>query len=115
MDSAAFAGAGFLYDAPRFLESLPLVPFPVPSAGAPLRALRLVLLGGVVVLALSACGRKGPLEPPPGAANVADNPLEEKEETFGPKPLVPSISPVGSKKGKPITAPKQPFFLDSIL
>ena len=75
------------------------------------------MIGGVVVLALSACGRKGPLEPPPGAVNASDNPIEEQEEdaAAAPNKVIPSISPVGSRKGKKIKAPNEKFFLDSIL
>jgi predicted small lipoprotein YifL len=106
-----------LYDARRIPEYRPLSPFPSLSAAGSLKALRLLLLGGTVVLALSACGRKGPLEPPPGAVNASDNPLEEQEEqdATAPRPVVPSIAPVGSRKGKPIKAPKESFFLDPIL
>jgi predicted small lipoprotein YifL len=113
---SAFAVLAFLYDARRCSECPPLVSFPSLSAAAPLRALRLLMIGGVVVLALSACGRKGPLEPPPGAVNASDNPLEEQEEDANaPAKVIPSVSPVGSRKGKPITAPKEKFFLDPIL
>jgi predicted small lipoprotein YifL len=69
-----------------------------------------------LAFSLSACGRKGPLEPPPGAVNAKENPLEEKEiDPEAPKPVIPSITPVGSKKGKKIEAPKEKFFLDPIL
>ena len=71
-----------------------------------------------VVLSLSACGRKGPLEPPPGAVDAKADKLSEQNESANPtvKTLVPSISPVGSgRKGKPITAPKDSFVLDPIL
>jgi predicted small lipoprotein YifL len=87
-------------------------PWPMPG-----RATGLVVLGCVVALGLAGCGRKGPLEPPPGAVNAKENPLEEKEEVDAnaPKPLIPAIQPVGSKKAKKIQAPKQPFILDPLL
>lgn len=91
--------------------------FPLSPKATPFRAARLVLIGSLVAFALAGCGRKGPLEPPPGAVNAKPNPLEEKEEVdpAAPKPVIPSISPVGSKKGKRIEAPKEPFVLDPIL
>ncbi|MFO1151552.1 MAG: lipoprotein [Alsobacter sp.] len=83
-----------------------------PAARTPL----ILVASLALAFALSGCGRKGPLEPPPGAVNAKDNPLEEQEiDPEAPKPVVPSISPVGSKKGKPIKAPKEKFFLDPIL
>ena len=63
-----------------------------------------VLMG----LALSACGRKGPLEPPPSAI----------EQT---KPASPTdtgiMPPVGAKKAETKAAPPpdKPFFLDFLL
>ena len=78
------------------------------------RSVRGLLIGGVVLLALAGCGRRGPLEPPPGAANPQPDMtnLDESE----PRPFMPSVSPVGTgKKGKPINAPKDSFILDSIL
>lgn len=87
------------------------------SSVSPLRATTLVLLACAAALLVSGCGRKGPLEPPPGSVNAADNPMEERETTdpSAPKPLIPSVSPVGNRKGKKINAPKEPFFLDPIL
>src|SRR5690349_20445517 len=99
-------------------ESCP-VPSPSPSL------FRVLLLGAVLALSLSACGRKGPLEPPPGSAAVAKpDPMADKAETddeegYRVKTLTPSISPVTGKgsrgRGKPITAPKDSFILDPIL
>jgi len=84
----------------------------------PSAALRLALVVAVLGLGLAACGRKGPLEPPPGAATEAKpDTLSEKAETSTPgvKTLAPSISPVGSRRGKPITAPDEKFVLDPLL
>jgi predicted small lipoprotein YifL len=83
---------------------------------SPARTAILLVLGCATALALSGCGRKGPLEPPPGAVNAKSNPLEEKEiDPEAPKPVIPSIAPVGSKKGKRIEPPKEKFILDPIL
>jgi predicted small lipoprotein YifL len=49
----------------------------------------------VAALALSACGRKGPLEAPPAA-------------------VVTAPAPDATTDGKP-TKPNKPFFLDSLL
>lgn len=91
--------------------------FSLSPKATPTRAARFVIIAALAALALAGCGRKGPLEPPPGSVNAKANPLEEKEITdpAEPKPVVPSISPVGSKKGKKIEAPKEPFILDPIL
>jgi predicted small lipoprotein YifL len=83
-----------------------------------LSVIRVVALSAVLALSLVACGRKGPLEPPPGAVDPKADKLSEQNESANPtvKTLVPSISPVGSgRKGKPITAPKDSFILDAIL
>ncbi len=79
---------------------------------------RLAVVATALAVGLSACGRRGPLEPPPGAADVAkpDKLSQEAEsETPGVKTLTPSITPAGSRKSKPITAPDRPFILDKIL
>jgi predicted small lipoprotein YifL len=89
---------------------------PVPKSS--LSVVRVVAVSAAILLSLSACGRKGPLEPPPGAVDAKPDLLSQQNEseTPGVKTLVPSISPVGSgRKGKPITAPKDTFFLDPIL
>ena len=91
---------------------------PSPSSPAsPLRAASLIILACAAVLLVSGCGRKGPLEPPPGAVGATDNPLEEREtaDPAAPKPLIPTVSPVGNRKGQKIKAPKEPFVLDPIL
>jgi predicted small lipoprotein YifL len=61
-------------------------------------------------LALSACGRIGPLEPPPDATAQA-KPAAPKPDQLSSD----SIAPVTKPKIPPITPPNQPFFLDSLL
>lgn len=80
--------------------------------------LRALAVGAFVLVAVAACGRKGPLEPPPGAVDAKPDLLSQEDEDGTPnsKTLVPSIAPVGSgRKGKPIKAPRDKFFLDPIL
>jgi predicted small lipoprotein YifL len=77
--------------------------------------LRLAVVGALAALALSACGRKGPLDPPPGAALV-DHPQAAPGE---PQPA-PSQSNVigGTSTGNRLAAPKGPnkhIPLDDIL
>jgi predicted small lipoprotein YifL len=78
------------------------------------RSVRGLLICGVVLVALAGCGRRGPLEPPPGAVNP--QPDMTNLEPDEPRPFLPSVRPVGTgKKGKPINAPKDSFILDPIL
>jgi len=69
-------------------------------AGAP-------ALAGLAALALCACGRIGPLEPPP-------NPNAPSQTAAAASPdqvLAPQAKP----KIPPITPPQQPFILDPLL
>ena len=61
-------------------------------------------------LALAACGRYGPLEPPPDATAQA-KPAEPKPSDVSAASLNPQMKP----KIPPITPPNQPFFLDFLL
>lgn len=85
----------------------------------PARSSRVLVVTLGVALLLGACGRRGPLEPPPGAAaapEVTPSPTSvENQSTPGSSPI--TIAPVGKgkTKGQPITAPKQKFFLDPLL
>jgi predicted small lipoprotein YifL len=81
---------------------------------------RNLLVVAAIGLAVSACGRRGALEPPPGAANAqpgATNSAapqrtadDEDNEALNP-------SPVGQAKKRPraIVIPKEPFILDPLL
>jgi predicted small lipoprotein YifL len=68
----------------------------------------MTLLTVLMGLALSACGRKGPLEPPPSAIEQAK--LVATADTG----IMP---PVGAKKPETKAAPPpdKPFFLDFLL
>ena len=65
--------------------------------------LRLALIGALAAsFALAACGRKGPLDPPP-SASVAGQQIEPVDEpiTTGREPVTTSRGPIGPD-GKPI-------------
>lgn len=69
---------------------------------------RMTVLTVLMALALAACGRKGPLEPPPSTVEQA-------------KPAAPAdtgiMPPLGAKKPetKAPPPPDKPFFLDFLL
>jgi len=79
---------------------------------------RIALVGALVAsLGLAACGRKGPLDPPP-SASAADAPVEQPK----PSPLNPiGMQPIGSSSqggGDMLETPKGPnkrIFLDGLL
>jgi predicted small lipoprotein YifL len=66
---------------------------------------RLPALAASLALTLAACGRYGPLEPPPDP-NAPPKPASSNPANMASlaKPSIP-----------PITPPKQPFFLDFLL
>ncbi len=85
-------------------------------------ALRALVVAAALVAGLSACGRRGALEPPPNprvpaaAANATANAETADDET--PETLLPSATPKPqssreSKRG--YTIPKEPFILDPLL
>jgi predicted small lipoprotein YifL len=62
--------------------------------------LRAAVLGGLALvlgLTLSACGRRGPMDPPPGASSGADQPADIQLDAQG-RPF----APVGQKRRLPI-------------
>jgi predicted small lipoprotein YifL len=68
------------------------------------RPARLTTLAALLALGLAACGRYGPLEPPPDP-NAPPKPASSSGLNGGlSRPSIP-----------PIVAPKQPFFLDFLL
>ena len=60
----------------------------------------------LVALIVGACGRFGPLEPP-AEANAPPKPAPTAEQS--------ALSPQVKPRIPPLTAPKQPFFLDPLL
>jgi len=74
---------------------------------------RAVLVCGLLVLGLTACGRRGALEPPPNASTQAAEALQQA--TAGGSTLP---SPVGTPRSSPrqgYTIPNKPFILDPLL
>ena len=74
---------------------------------------RLVLVAGLLALGLSACGRRGALEPPPNAAAQA---AEAQQQAATSDTALPS--PVGTPRSTPrqgYTIPNKPFILDPLL
>jgi len=76
---------------------------------------RLAAIGVLVAaLGLSACGRKGPLDPPPSAAIPGQSSLQPAPADptlLGAPPLQPGVD----RDGKAVAPPpsgRQPFFLD---
>ena len=73
---------------------------------------RTVLVAGLVIVSLSACGRRGALEPPPSASAPA---AATQQATAGESTLP---SPVGTPRSSPrqgYTIPNKPFILDPLL
>jgi len=78
---------------------------------------RAVLVAGLLALALGACGRRGPLEPPPNAKNAIDLPDQQTGAVENAVPNVTDASPLGRppKRNKAIEVPEKPFLLDPLL
>jgi predicted small lipoprotein YifL len=87
---------------------------PLPSRAKSSRANLLIVAAAALTL-LAACGRRGALEAPPGAATLPTNTSAVDEQAQGETPV--TVSPVGKSNSRsaPITAPQRPFILDSIL
>ena len=75
---------------------------------------RAVLMAGLLALGLSACGRRGALEPPPDPSVAQAQPGTASEGSG--QGTLPS--PVGTPRSKPkrgYTIPDKPFILDPLL
>ena len=68
---------------------------------------RAAALAALVAFGAAACGRIGPLEPPPDANAPAKPAATSPEESAG--------AAIGKPKIPPIMPPKQPFILDPLL
>ena len=75
---------------------------------------RAALVAGIVLLSLSACGRRGALEAPPDPAQAQQGAAATGTPQQGTLP-----SPVGTPRAKNanrgFTIPKTPFILDPLL
>jgi predicted small lipoprotein YifL len=78
----------------------------------------------VAAVALTGCGRKGPLDPPPGAASTPAPATAKPASGASLNPMAPAETgdkranpPVFTSAGKPvaITAPKRPLPMDWLL
>ncbi|MEN5084080.1 lipoprotein [Bosea sp. TWI1241] len=78
---------------------------------------RALLMAGLLGLALSACGRRGPLEPPPDSKTAIDLPDKQTGATENVAPDPTSATPLGrpAKRNRPIEIPDKPFLLDPLL
>lgn len=74
---------------------------------------RAVLVAGLLVLGLSACGRRGALEPPPDPSA----PQQPSAAAASPQGTIPSPvgTPQASKANRGYTIPQRPFILDPLL
>ena len=74
---------------------------------------RVLLIAGVLVLALSACGRRGPPEAPPAATTA---PVEAAPAQTAPGIMtpIPGATPQEDLQTLP-TTPDRPFILDGLL
>lgn len=73
-------------------------------------ALRALALSVVAAVALAACGRIGPLEPPPDASAQAKPDMPKPSDVSA-----GTLSPQMKPKIPPIIPPNRPFFLDFLL
>ena len=74
---------------------------------------RVALLAAALVVALSACGRRGALEAPPDPAAAAAGPsAEQQSEGTLPSPVG---APRRSNAKQGYVVPKTPFILDPLL
>jgi len=73
---------------------------------------RAAALAALVALGLAACGRYGPLEPPPDASAAAK---PAAPASASPATSADALNPQVKPKIPPITPPNQPFILDPLL
>jgi predicted small lipoprotein YifL len=84
-------------------------------------ACRLLLVSGLVICALAACGRRGGLEAPPDPADTAQparqvqgQTIDDEEELRNEVVATPAPTPP-RRRARDYTVPKQPFILDPLL
>ena len=79
---------------------------------------RTLLVVGLLGVALAACGRKGPLEPPPnvtGAVDLPDNQIGAEDANDMSNYGQTSVLAKPAKANKAITVPDKPFLLDPLM
>jgi predicted small lipoprotein YifL len=78
----------------------------------------------VLSAALAACGRKGPLDPPPGAAIPSPPPSQQAPPGPVPRTFIDPTTPTGQAQPPPVQTtqaspapqpPKKTFLLDPLL
>lgn len=79
------------------------------------RSLFPFMLAAGLALGVSACGRKGPLEPPPGGRDIPGE--ENQQPSDREEQAQQTLNPLGGKPRRPppIKPPNTPFVLDAIL
>ncbi|SIQ60818.1 MULTISPECIES: lipoprotein [unclassified Bosea (in: a-proteobacteria)] len=78
---------------------------------------RALLVVGLLGVALGACGRKGPLEPPPNVSGAVDLPDNQVGAQPSDVPEIGSASVLAkpAKANRAITVPNKPFILDPLM
>lgn len=79
---------------------------------------RTLLVVGLLGLGLAACGRKGPLEPPPnvtGAVDLPDNQIGGEDTTDMSSYGQTSVLAKPAKANKAIVVPDKSFLLDPLM
>jgi predicted small lipoprotein YifL len=85
------------------------------------RTLRLSLVLMLIAGGLAACGKRGPLEPPPSQKQAAEEARANESKANEGKPGEAKAGETGAsptklgKKRIPITAPKRDLLIDAIL
>ncbi len=78
------------------------------------RFARLLVVSTLLVTGLAACGKRGPLEPPPGSE--AARPKQEQTAGTGAADQRPAgETRLGGSKRTPITPPKRELLIDRLL
>jgi predicted small lipoprotein YifL len=76
---------------------------------------RAALLAGLVSLCLSACGRRGALDPPPEPGAQKQTSQSAVDDDDDGAAILPSASPAPRKRTKGFKMPEKPFVLDPLL
>jgi predicted small lipoprotein YifL len=93
------------------------LPFTLPSLALPAVG-RILLVAAALSLTLTACGRRGPLEPPPGAKGGVEYPEDKQTNTeleAQPGTFSTSVTGKPAKSSRVIVPPKRDFVLDPLL